>query len=154
MAGKDDVAAVAALIGRPPSIPFEVRLRSASGLPCVIELAPVDINGFPQSNWFWLVDKELARAVSRLESRGGVANAAGAVSADALDLSHRSHRRTAGRGVGGARAGVKCLHSHLAFLLAGGFSPVGVWTLYQLLLMEPSLKSTALVNWRVAGPQG
>ncbi len=150
MAGEDDEAAVAALIGRPPSIPFEVVLRSASGLPCVIELAPTDRSGAPQSNWFWLVDRELTRAVSRLESRGGVARARDAVSEAALDLSHLSYRRAPGRGVGGARAGVKCLHAHLAFLLAGGFSPVGVWTLYEVLRQEPGLAANSLANWSAA----
>ena len=30
-------------------------------------------------------------------------------------------------GVGGTRAGVKCLHAHYAFHLAGGDDPVGRW---------------------------
>jgi hypothetical protein len=30
-------------------------------------------------------------------------------------------------GVGGTRQGVKCLHAHLAFHLAGGDDPVGRW---------------------------
>ena len=30
-------------------------------------------------------------------------------------------------GVGGTRVGVKCLHAHLAWYLAGGDDPVGRW---------------------------
>jgi hypothetical protein len=30
-------------------------------------------------------------------------------------------------GVGGTRAGVKCLHAHYAYFLAGGDDPVGRW---------------------------
>jgi len=35
-------------------------------------------------------------------------------------------------GVGGTRAGVKCLHAHYAHLLAGGDDPVGRWIAEQL----------------------
>jgi hypothetical protein len=30
-------------------------------------------------------------------------------------------------GVGGTRVGVKCLHTHYAWYLAGGADPVGAW---------------------------
>jgi len=110
-----------------------VAARGSDGRPLVIELAPYDVSGAPQSNWFWLVDRPLARAVARLESAGGVRRAQAAVTPRALALAHRSYQsalpepaRRLGRGVGGATAGVKCLHAHLAFLLAGGFTPVGV----------------------------
>ncbi|HZD67111.1 MAG TPA: DUF501 domain-containing protein, partial [Acidimicrobiales bacterium] len=43
----------------------------------------------------------------------------------ALPTDHRGHRPTGG--VGGARRGVKCLHAHLAWFLAGGQDPVGRW---------------------------
>ena len=35
-------------------------------------------------------------------------------------------------GVGGTRQGVKCLHAHLAWYLAGGDDPVGRWTAGEL----------------------
>ena len=35
-------------------------------------------------------------------------------------------------GVGGTRAGVKCLHAHYAWHLAGGDDPVGRWVALQL----------------------
>ena len=35
-------------------------------------------------------------------------------------------------GVGGTARGVKCLHAHLAYRLAGGLDPVGDWVLDRL----------------------
>jgi hypothetical protein len=96
------------------------------------------------TSW-WLVDAELAKAVSRLESSGGVAAAAAAVGDRAVSATHTRYAtardagladspagpRPAG-GVGGTRVGVKCLHAHLAWHLAGGDDPVGRWTEQQL----------------------
>ena len=44
----------------------------------------------------------------------------------AVPVGHRGPRPTGG--VGGTRRGVKCLHAHLAWFLAGGPDPVGRWT--------------------------
>jgi exopolyphosphatase/guanosine-5'-triphosphate,3'-diphosphate pyrophosphatase len=49
-------------------------------------------------------------------------------------------------GVGGARAGVKCLHAHLAWYLAGGDDPVGRWTAERLEL-DPSSYSVVGTSW-------
>jgi hypothetical protein len=79
-------------------------------------------------------------AVSRLESSGGVLAAAEAVDPSELAAAHRRYAaereaaipegctgpRPSG-GVGGTRAGVKCLHAHYAWYLAGGDDPVGRW---------------------------
>jgi hypothetical protein len=35
-------------------------------------------------------------------------------------------------GVGGTRQGVKCLHAHYAWFLAGGDDPVGAWVAVHL----------------------
>ncbi|HEV2310507.1 MAG TPA: DUF501 domain-containing protein, partial [Acidimicrobiia bacterium] len=35
-------------------------------------------------------------------------------------------------GVGGTRVGVKCLHAHYAWYLAGGDDPVGAWVAERL----------------------
>ena len=89
---------------------------------------------------YWLVDPELLRRVSRLESAQGVRNAEAEVDPDALLAAHAAyaaerdgailedHRgpRPSG-GVGGTRVGVKCLHAHYAWYLAGGDDPVGRW---------------------------
>ena len=46
---------------------------------------------------------------------------------DALIAPERTGPRPSG-GVGGTRQGVKCLHAHVAWWLAGGDDPVGAWT--------------------------
>ncbi|WP_298209156.1 DUF501 domain-containing protein [Ferrimicrobium sp.] len=135
----DDRAWVEQQLGRVAGIPFRAAVRSKAGRPIVIELASYDREGVPQSNWFWLVDRSLVAAVSRLESHGGVRLATASVKPRALDLANASYRsgrsglaHMQGRGVGGARAGVKCLHAHVAFYLVGGFTPVGVWAMWRL----------------------
>jgi uncharacterized protein len=141
----NDIEAVAALLGRRPAGAFSVVRRRRDGSPVVIENAPFLSDGTPMPTRYWLVDAELAAAVSRLESAGGVRRAEAEVDAVALAAAHRayaadrdalvapSHRgpRPAG-GVGGTRVGVKCLHAHLAWWLAGGPDPVGDWVAGQL----------------------
>lgn len=104
----------------------------------VIVNAPLLDDGSPMPTRYWLVDPELRQAVSSLEAEGGVKQAGAAVDADELARAHAryaaerdaalppAHRgpRPSG-GVGGTRRGVKCLHAHLAWWLAGGDDPVG-----------------------------
>jgi hypothetical protein len=94
---------------------------------------------------YYLVGPELVRAVSRLEAVGGVRAAESAIDPGELQDVHRTYAaerdaaiapdhqgpRPSG-GVGGTRVGVKCLHAHVAYLLAGGDDPVGRWTLERL----------------------
>ncbi len=89
---------------------------------------------------YWLVDPQLCRAVDRLESSGGVRAAEAAVDAATVAAAHQRYAaqrdgaipagwagpRPSG-GVGGTRRGVKCLHAHYAWYLAGGDDPVGRW---------------------------
>ena len=136
----DDHAAVAALLGRRPAGPFEVIVRRPDGAPCVIANAPFLCDGTPMPTRYWLVDPALREAVSRLEASGGVRDAAAAV--DPARLAEAHDRYAAERdslipedhhgprptgGVGGTGKGVKCLHAHLAWWLAGGDDPVGEW---------------------------
>lgn len=136
---------MARLLGRPPSAGFRVVVRRGDGAPVVIENAPFQDDGRPMPTLYWLVDAELREAVSRLEAEGGVREAAAA--ADAAELAAAHARYAAQRdaaiatghggprpsgGVGGTRRGVKCLHAHLAWFLAGGDDPVGRWTAEQL----------------------
>jgi len=114
--------------------------RRPDGMPVVIENAPILDDGTPMPTRYWLVDPELQVAVSRLEASGGVREAAAAVDQAELVRAHRRYAelrdaaiavdhvgpRPSG-GVGGTRSGVKCLHAHLAFFLAGGPDPVGHW---------------------------
>ena len=94
---------------------------------------------------YWLCDPALRQAVSRLESAGGVRAAETAVDPERLRAAHAAYAaerdaavepahagpRPSG-GVGGTARGVKCLHAHYAWFLAGGDDPVGRWVEEQL----------------------
>jgi hypothetical protein len=143
MAAPDDVAALTALLGRPPQADFDVVVRNAAGVPMVVRNAPFTADGRPMPTRYWLVDPELNAAVSRLEAAGGVRAAQAAVDAAELRGAHDRYRaerdaaieatapaHTGPRpygGVAGTREGVKCLHAHYAWFLAGGDDPVGRW---------------------------
>jgi hypothetical protein len=135
-----DVDAVRDLIGREPVAAFEVVVRDATGGPSVIRNAPFTMDGRPMPTRYWLVDRERSRDVARLEAAGGVKAAETEVDPVALAAAHAAYEaeRDAavprGRGgprpfggVGGTRQGVKCLHAHYAYWLAGGDDPVGEW---------------------------
>ena len=131
---------VARLLGRRPAGEFTVTVRRADGAPMVIVNAPFLADGTPMPTRYWLVDPALREAVSRLESTGGVRQAEAEVDSDVLAAAHARYAaerdatvaddhggpRPSG-GVGGTRQGVKCLHAHLAWWLAGGDDPVGEW---------------------------
>jgi hypothetical protein len=139
-ASESDRVAVAALLGRPPEGDFVVAVRDEAGRPVVIRNAPLLRDGTPMPTRWWLVDVGLRRAVSTIEAAGGVRQAAADV--DSAELA-RAHARYAAErdaalapdhqgprpsgGVGGTRQGVKCLHAHYAWFLAGGDDPVGRW---------------------------
>jgi hypothetical protein len=78
--------------------------------------------------------------VDRLEAAGGVRTAESEVDPLALAAAHRRYAEERDRslpeqwsgprpsgGVAGTRTGVKCLHAHYAWYLAGGDDPVGAW---------------------------
>ena len=115
------------------------------GRPAVIANAPLLDDGRPMPTRYWLVDVDLRRRVSQLEGGGGVRAAESAVDAESLAAAHSRYAaerdalmpgdhlgpRPTG-GVGGTARGVKCLHAHLAYRLAGGDDPVGDWVLERL----------------------
>jgi hypothetical protein len=140
-----DLTEVAECLGREPTIAFRVAARYArTGEILVIESLPVASDGSPNPNWMWLVHRSLKKVIDRLEASGGVKRAERAVGEVGIARSHALYR--SGRnalcaelgleplsgGVGGARVGVKCLHAHVAFHLAGGYSPVGRWALSEI----------------------
>lgn len=141
----DDLVAVAQLLGREPSGDFEVVVRDDAGAPLVIRNEPFLHDGTPMPTRYWLVGAEAHRRVSQLESVGGVRAAEAAV--DPVELAEAHERYASERsaaidpshvgprpagGVGGTRTGVKCLHAHYAYFLAGGDDPVGRWIYNQL----------------------
>jgi exopolyphosphatase/guanosine-5'-triphosphate,3'-diphosphate pyrophosphatase len=140
-----DLAAVTALLGRPPAGGFRVVVRGATGDPVVIRNAPFLDDGTPMPTVYWLVGRAERELVGQLEAAGGVRRAEAAVGAAAIAEAHTRYAaerdalvpaahpgpRPTG-GVGGTRTGVKCLHAHLAWYLAGGGDPVGRWVANEL----------------------
>lgn len=138
----DDRDRVEQLLGRPPRGAFDVAVRDADGEPVVIRNAPFLDDGTPMPTRYYLVAPDLVRSVSRLEASGGVREAERDIDPLAIEDVHvryaadrdqaisprRSGPRPSG-GVGGTRVGVKCLHAHVAYELAGGDDPVGRWAL-------------------------
>ena len=145
MADLNDLEAVTALLGRPPRCSFEVVVRAADGSPVVIRNAPLLDDGTPMPTRYWLVGATVSLEVSRLESVGGVRAAERDVDPNAVAEAHARYAaerdadlpnghagpRPSG-GVGGTRIGVKCLHAHYAWFLAGGDDPIGAWVHEQL----------------------
>jgi hypothetical protein len=136
----DEHVRVVTLLGREPRGGYEVVVRNEAGDPVVIRNSPLLADATPMPTLYWLVGDAEREAVSRLEAAGGVKEAEAAVDPDELAAAHAryaaerdallppDHRgpRPSG-GVGGTRQGVKCLHAHYAWHLAGGDDPVGRW---------------------------
>jgi hypothetical protein len=147
----NDRERVTTLLGRRPRAEFTVAVRGPDDAPVVIRNAPFLDDGTPLPTTYWLIDPERSRAVSRLEADGGVRLAQAEVDPDALAAAHvryaaerdarippdRDGPRPFG-GVGGTRVGVKCLHAHYAYWLAGGDDPVGAWVADRLPLAVSS----------------
>lgn len=141
----DDIESVTRLLGREPQGDFTVVVRDDDGLPVVLRNAPILHDGTPMPTLFWLVGKKEVADVGRLESSGAVDRVEQEIGLDAIDVIHRAYDAERSRdipadhvgpvptgGVGGTRQGVKCLHAHLAYWLAGGHDAVGEWTAQQL----------------------
>jgi uncharacterized protein len=140
-----DRAAVEALLGRPVLGDYEVVVRHDDGSPVVLRNAPLLHDGTPMPTRYWLVGEPERTLVSRLEAAGGVNRAEAEIPAEELAAAHRRYaaerdaaipanhagHRPSG-GVGGTRIGVKCLHAHYAWHLAGGDDPVGRWVAERL----------------------
>ena len=141
----DDLERIVALLGRRPQGAFDVVVRQPDGDPLVIRNAPILDDGTPMPTRYWLLASPVRDAVSRLEAAGGVDRAEAEVDPEELAAAHERYRaerdaalpdawagpRPSG-GVAGTRIGVKCLHAHYAWHLAGGDDPVGRWVAEQL----------------------
>jgi hypothetical protein len=135
-----DRARVRELLGREPQGRYEIVVRDTDGDPVVLRNAPFLDDGTPMPTRYWLIGPDEIRRVGRLESEGGVDEAEAAIDPGELAFAHtryaaeRDAEIPAGHtgprpsgGVGGTRTGVKCLHAHWAWHLAGGDDPVGRW---------------------------
>ena len=111
----------------------------------VIANEPLLLDGTPMPTRYWLIDPDINTRIGRFEAEGGVKEAESAVDAAALAAAHARYARERdallpptwagprpGGGVGGTRRGVKCIHAHVAWWLAGGDDPVGLWAAEQI----------------------
>jgi hypothetical protein len=141
----DDRTLVAELLGRQPRGEFEVVVRDEDGGPLVVRNTPLLDDGTPMPTRYWLVGRQAVVAVSRLEAAGGVRAAESELDPREIADAHRRYaaERDAALpadhpgprpfgGVAGTRQGVKCLHAHYAWFLAGGDDPVGRWVAARL----------------------
>ena len=152
---------------------FEVVVRDRDGDPVVIRNVPLLDDGTPMPTRYWLVGASARLAVDRLEAAGGVRQAEREVDAEAVRRAHDAYAaerdaampagwagpRPSG-GVGGTRTGIKCLHAHYAWYLAGGPDPVGRWVADRLAgttapaaAIDCGTNSTRLLIARPGGPQ-
>jgi exopolyphosphatase / guanosine-5'-triphosphate,3'-diphosphate pyrophosphatase len=136
-----DIEAVREQLGREPTTPFIVVARCTGGHPLVIRNAPIDAAGDPFPTTYWLTCPEAVKAISRVESRGciGRLNDRMRVDAEFREAVEAAHTAYAADravdlaeaegwgGVAGTAMGIKCLHAHYAYRLAGGDDPVGAW---------------------------
>jgi exopolyphosphatase / guanosine-5'-triphosphate,3'-diphosphate pyrophosphatase len=150
-----DLATVREQLGREPHTPFVVVVRCTGGHPLVIRNAPIDADGDPFPTTYWLTCPEAVRAVSRVEAAGWIGRLNERVRSepefrDAVEVAHASYAADraadlddalAWGGVGGTRTGIKCLHAHYAYHLAGGDDPVGAWVAERVEPVHPEQRA-------------
>ena len=141
--GDNDREVVETQIGRPLRADSEVVARCHLGLPVVVEVPPHLDDGTPFPTLFWLTCPLAVARIGRLEGAGGVKRMEAKAEADPVfaaaleqaqaEYSSEREARVVDRsgpiptgGVGGAAAGVKCLHAHYAHRAAGRENPIGV----------------------------
>lgn len=153
LGGRDVAALVVEALGRPVRAAYEVAWWAPDGFPGVLRNPPFLDDGTPLPTRWWLIDPDLHRLVGALESAGGVRAAEAEVPSGAVADAHARYAaerdadvpadhdgpRPSG-GVGGTRRGLKCLHAHYAWWLAGGDDPVGAWV-HQRLVAGPGAEA-------------
>lgn len=136
----NDRARVRELLGREPQSDYDIIVRDEQGDPVVLRNAPFLDDGTPMPTRYWLIGPTESRRIGQLEAAGGVNAAEADIEPGELAAAHARYEaernaaipddhigpRPSG-GVGGTRLGVKCLHAHWAWHLAGGDDPVGRW---------------------------
>ena len=85
---------------------------------------------------FWITCRTLDKAISRLESAGGVRAAGEEIGEETVEGTHAQHLVHYGTrvaGVGGPGGHVKCLHAFTALHLSGAIpNAIAEWTLERL----------------------
>jgi len=132
----NDLESVARQLGRTPRA-FRVAARCPFGAPSVIENERA--RNMPTS--FWITCPSLDRAISHLESAGGVRAAQKDVGEETIEEIHAQHLARYGTrvaGVGGPGGHVKCLHAFTALHLSGAIpNAIAEWTLQRLEIPYP-----------------
>jgi exopolyphosphatase / guanosine-5'-triphosphate,3'-diphosphate pyrophosphatase len=153
----EDIARITELLGRVPQGKFEVVVRAQDGDPVVLRNQPLLPDGTPMPTLYWLCGARENVLIGRLEATGAVnqveaeldaaliaaAHDRYAAERDALIPADHTGPRPFG-GVAGTRIGVKCLHAHFGWWLAGGDDPVGDWVAEKLSISRSSyIRATA-----------
>ena len=153
----EDIARITELLGRVPQGKFEVVVRALDGDPVVLRNQPLLPDGTPMPTLYWLCGARENVLIGRLEATGAVnqveaeldatliaaAHDRYAAERDALIPADHTGPRPFG-GVAGTRIGVKCLHAHFGWWLAGGKDPVGDWVAEKLGISRNSyIRATA-----------
>lgn len=159
-----DKARVGELLGRIPQGHFEIVVRTKSGDPVVLRNAPFLDDGTPMPTLYWLLGAHETVLVGRLEATGGVNQAEADIGPAALIETHDRYAteresaidpaHTGPRpfgGVGGTRVGVKCLHAHFGWWLAGGNDPVGQWVANKLSISRDEYVVTGNIDNSISG---
>lgn len=152
----EDIARITELLGRVPQGKYEVVVRALDGDPVVLRNQPLLPDGTPMPTLYWLCGARENVLVGRLEATGAVNQAEAELNAaliaaahdryaaerDALIPADHTGPRPFG-GVAGTRIGVKCLHAHFGWWLAGGDDPVGEWVAEKLSINRSSYMRAA-----------
>lgn len=158
---EDDLAAVAAQLGREPRGVIEVSYRTPDGIPAVIKTRPRLPDGTPFPTLYYLTDPRLTAEASRQESAGVMKEMTARLATDpelaaAYRRAHESYLaerdeidslETDFTG-GGMPDRVKCLHVLMAHALAKGpgVNPLGDEAV--ALAAESGFRGTAIpVDW-------
>ena len=138
-----EAAIVAAQLGRAPREPWRIAARCSYGFSTVIVSPALLDDATPFPNFAWLTCPHLAETLSAEESAGAAARWAERAQSDqplaaalaATDASVREARAAESGGVDACASvglagqrdplGVKCLHAHVALVLAGIADPIG-----------------------------
>lgn len=139
-ASDDDLAIIAAQLGREPRGVIEVSYRTPDGVPAVVKTAPRLPDGTPFPTLYYLTDPRLTAEASRQESAGVMREMTARLTADPELAQHYRHahesylaERDAIESLGTDFSGggmpdrVKCLHVLIAHSLAKGpgVNPLG-----------------------------
>ncbi|MDP2234749.1 MAG: DUF501 domain-containing protein [Actinomycetota bacterium] len=157
-------------IGRAPRSPWRTAVRCGFGHPSVIASPSRLEDGTPFPTLMWLTCPWLVEHVGEAESAGATTKWAQRAStepelADALTAADAAVRvlragesggddACAGTGIAGQRdpLGVKCLHAHVALVLAGVADPIGGAVLGQVEPECPDDRCGALIAAARGGP--